>query len=143
MTNFILLLGLTIGIAGIAALAITAFIKWVAVNPLFWIGGLIGAVIATIITVKVRNYQDGEFIKNYRRKQNRAPTPQPAKQPEPITAQTETNVNDLAEALVRYGYLKSEAKEAIKYVVRTMPESSEEDIIKAAIHYLSDDKVMQ
>jgi len=146
VTNFILLVGILIGLAGLAALGLTSFISWLGQNPAVIVAALIGAGIAVYATIKVKGLQDERLVKRYRQRQEHEPTtrtPRATKQTnvKPITAQSNINIDDLCEGLRKYGYQKSEARQAIESVLEDMPDASESDVITAAIHYLSDDRV--
>ncbi len=141
--NAFLLLGFAIGVAGLAALGIIVGLKWILQNPTLLIGIAIGAAIAVFATVKIRNSQDAGLVERYHRSQEREPIARPTKQPKtkPAMAQSKISIDDLCEGLHKYGYQKTEAREAIESVLEDMPDASETDVVTAAIHYLSDDKI--
>lgn len=141
--NFVLLLGVAIGLAGLIALSVIYALRWVAQNPVILIGVAIGAVVATIATIKVKNAQDADLVRDYRRRQARQtdsePIARPEKQAQSISA--EIDIEGLCAALTRLGYTASEAKRTIKQIISENPDTAEADIVEAAIHVLSDDKV--
>ncbi len=143
MTNFILLLGFAVGVAGLVALALGAGIQWLSRNPAILIATLIGAAIATVITIKIKNEQDEALVKSYRRRQRRQepdlePIARPVKQAHPVASKQDND--DLLGALVGLGYSRTEAKEAVKIVNEESPNSSLQEKIVMGIGLLSPDK---
>jgi len=156
MANFILILGMSIGVAGLIALGLSAFIKWVTDNPIIIVGIAIGAIIATIATLKIKAAQDNELVRKYQQRQHEVPPLSRSKHnavesvelededesdDEDKPEETESNNDDFYYALTGspLRYTKGEAKEAMGVINRDNPTASLEDKIKAAITYLSGD----
>lgn len=145
MTNFVLLLGVAVGLAGLMALSIIAGLKWLIANPVAWVSIIIGIVIGVVSTLKIKRSQDEELIRKYRRakarEQNATPRVKVAKQPTIEPNEGIFDIDGLCEGLSRYGYGKSESREAIKRIISENPDASETDIITQAMHIMSVDKV--
>jgi hypothetical protein len=147
MVNFILLLGMAVGIAGLTALAIISGLKWLSANPAAFIGMGIGAVIAIVATLKVKSLQDEELVRRYQKHRESEPIAQPIRRQKPIEQPVHkkehdtVRIKELAEALGKLGYTMKDSKEAINFVLQDEPDLSDEGVVTAAIHYLSDSRV--
>ncbi len=140
MANFILILLGSLALCWAIAMLIQASLQWLAHNPLFLVGLLIGAIITAFCFIKFRR-RKYSWARHYH-----APIQEPSKEDvkpivQHIAPQSESDNDDLYSALTRLGYSRIETKEAIEIISKEKPKASLEEKVRAGIEILSQNMV--